>query len=286
MKQRALGTTGLFVSEIALGAGPLGDEAALDDAAAVRLIHEALALGITLVDTAPSYGRSEARIGAALRGRRDRVIVSTKLGYDVPGVPDWTAACITGGVDLALARLGTEWIDIAHLHACGDDVLARGEVIDALDAAVRAGKVRVAAYSGDNEALERAIASGRFGVVQCSLSIADQVAIDLPFAGLGVLAKRSLANAVWRHASRPAAPDRAAYWDRLREMRLPPPGEDPAAFALRFVLAQPCVSAALVGTTSIANLRAAVAAAERGPLDDAAVNDVRRRFVAGWRGVI
>jgi len=69
MKRRALGNTGLVVSEVGLGAGPLGGDE-LDDAAAVQLIHGALDLGITLVDTAPSYGRSEVRLGVALRGRR------------------------------------------------------------------------------------------------------------------------------------------------------------------------------------------------------------------------
>jgi aryl-alcohol dehydrogenase-like predicted oxidoreductase len=294
MKQRALGSTGMSVSEVGLGAGPLGDERALDDASAVRLIHAALDLGITLVDTAPSYGRSEARIGIALRGRRDRVIVSTKLGYGVPGVPDWTGPCITGGIDLALERLDTDRIDVAHLHSCGEDVLARGDVIDALDAAVRAGKVRVAAYSGDGAPLEHALASGRFGVVQCSMSIADQRALEHSVAragaaGVGVLAKRALANGVWRDATRPSAPDRATYFDRLLAMQLPPLGVDRADYALRFVLAQPDVSAALVGTTSLANLRAAAAAAERGPLEAAAVAHARAQFErcdAGWHGVV
>src|SRR5688572_29006708 len=106
MRTRALGTTGLVVSELALGAGPLGDPA-LDDGAVERLIHGALELGITLIDTAPSYGVSEQRIGAALRGRRDRAIVSTKLGYGVPGIADWTGAVITAGIERALERLAT-----------------------------------------------------------------------------------------------------------------------------------------------------------------------------------
>ena len=64
MQTRRLGATGLTVSEVGLGAGPLGDPA-LDDADAERLVRAAVDLGVTLIDTAPSYGRSEARIGAA-----------------------------------------------------------------------------------------------------------------------------------------------------------------------------------------------------------------------------
>jgi aryl-alcohol dehydrogenase-like predicted oxidoreductase len=291
MNTRRLGNTGLVVSELALGAGPLGGDE-LDDAAAERLVLGALELGITLIDTAPSYGRSEQRIGAALRGRRDQIVVSTKLGYGVPGVADWTGPCITGGIDAALARLSTDRIDIAHFHSCPVDVLARGEVLEALERAVAAGKVRIAAYSGDNEALRWAIESGRFGVVQCSVNLADQRALDAAIpqavrAGIGVLAKRPLANAAWRERDQPAAPDRAAYWHRLRTMELPPPGAVPAEHALRFVLAQP-VSSVLVGTTSLAHLAAAVETAARGPDLEAAehARAAFRRCDQGWDGII
>ena len=287
MRTRPLGETGLHVSEIGLGAGPLGGDD-LDDARAIELVVGAIDRGVTLIDTAPSYGRSEVRIGLALRGRRERVVLSTKLGYGVPGVPDWTGPCITAGVDAALARMGTDRIDIAHLHSCPLDVLARGEVLDALEAAVRAGKVRVAAYSGDNDPLEWAVTSGRFGVVQCSVSAADQRALDrvIPAAGtrgVGVLAKRPLANGVWREVERPDAPDRAMYWDRLRAMGV----KLGAAEALGFVIAQPGVAAALVGTTSLAHLQAMIDVAET--IDRAGVEQIRAAFQrcdAAWDGVI
>ena len=287
MRTRPLGETGLHVSEIGLGAGPLGGDD-LDDARAIALVAGAIDRGVTLIDTAPSYGRSEVRIGLALRGRRERVVLSTKLGYGVPGVPDWTGPCITAGVDAALARMGTDRIDIAHLHSCPLDVLVRGEVLDALEAAVRAGKVRVAAYSGDNDPLEWAVTSGRFGVVQCSVSAADQRALDraIPAAGtrgVGVLAKRPLANGVWREVERPDAPDRAMYWDRLRAMGV----TLGAAEALGFVIAQPGVAAALVGTTSLAHLQAMIDVAETS--DRADVEQIRAAFQrcdAAWDGVI
>jgi len=158
-------------------------------------------------------------------------------------------------------------------------VLARGDVMAALDDAVRAGKVRVAAYSGDNAPLAWAVESGRFGVVQCSVSVVDQRALDkaIPNAtarGVGVLAKRALANGVWREASRPESPDRATYWDRLQAMQLSLTAEQ----AIAFVKAQP-VSAILVGTTNLEHLRAlADITADAG--------DYRARFDPAWDGVI
>jgi aryl-alcohol dehydrogenase-like predicted oxidoreductase len=284
MRTRPFGATGLAVSELGLGAGPLGDPSVLDDAAAERLVHAALELGITLIDTAPSYGRSEQRIGHALRGRRDRVVLSTKLGYGVPGVPDWTGPCITAGIELALERLATTWLDIAHFHSCPLDVLQRSDILDALAAAQRSGKVRVAAYSGDNAPLLWAIESGLFGGVQCSVNVADQRALDraLPLAaarGLGVLAKRPLANGAWREPVRPDSPDRAAYWDRLHAMGISLTAER----ALGFVLAQP-TSSILVGTTRIDHLRA-MAETSTDPAADQ-LRELFRRHDRSWDGII
>ena len=86
--------------------------------------------------------------------RRDEFVLSTKVGYGIPGYDDWTGPVIAAGVDAALGRLRTDRIDVVHLHSCPLDVLERGEVVAALQATVTAGKVRVAAYSGDNAPLK------------------------------------------------------------------------------------------------------------------------------------
>jgi aryl-alcohol dehydrogenase-like predicted oxidoreductase len=305
MEIRSFGATGLRVSAVGFGAGSIGDEAT-SEAEVDRLLGAALDAGVTLVDTARSYGLSEERLGRLLDGRRDRVILSTKVGYDIPDIPDWTGPCIEAGVDAALRRLRTDWIDVVHLHSCGLDVLQRGEVVDALHRAVASGKVRVAAYSGENEALQWAVDSGAFGSIQCSVSVVDQTVLDGAVAqasakGLGVLAKRALGNAPWRFETRPEAEDVAEAWQRFRALcgelgASPDPGPTAAPgqtswteLFTRFTGYAPGVDALLVGTRSAAHLLAAVEAVARGPLEAKQVASLRDAFVrcgTGWRGRI
>ncbi len=289
--KRPLGATGLTVSAVGLGCGRIGGPE-IDDAGVDRLLGAALDAGVTLLDTARSYGLSEERLGRALARRRGRVVLSTKLGYGVPGVPDWTGASVEAGVDAALGRLATDRLDIVHLHSCPLDVLERGDVVEALVRAVKAGKVRVAAYSGEGDALSWAVRSGVFGAVQCSVSIIDQAVLagavsEARGRSVGVMAKRALGNAPWRFDERPTEPDMAEAWDRFRALDLDA-GELawPELFA-RFAAFAPGVSSVLVGTSSVEHLLAAVAAVQQGPLGPARVAAARRAFAqvgASWSG--
>jgi aryl-alcohol dehydrogenase-like predicted oxidoreductase len=249
---------------IALGAGHLGGD--IDERRVVRLLDRALELGINLVDTARSYGASEERIGRWLSGRRERVLISTKVGYGVEGCQDWTGPCIAQGIDRALGLLRTDRIDLVHLHSCPVEILERDEVVGALLAAVDAGKVRAAAYSGDGAALERALEMKTFTALQATLNLCDRanapVMLRAKSRGVGVIAKRPLANAPWRFASRPEAHDLSVYYDRWQTMRVAEPMET----AVRFAAHHPAVDTILIGTTSEAHLEAAIAALERGPL--------------------
>lgn len=293
LPSRPLGHTGLTVSVLGLGAGRIG-ESGTTDADVDRLLGTALELGVTLVDTARSYGASEERLGRALQGRRGAVVLSTKLGYGVPGVPDWTGPAVEAGVDGALQRLRTEIIDVVHLHSCPREILERGEVVDALLRTVRAGKVRVAAYSGENDALDWAVCSGAFGVVQCSVSIVDQgvLAGAVPAAaerGTGVLAKRPLGNAPWRFDRRPDAPDVADAWDRFGALGLEQGGLPWDALATRFSAFAPGVTAILLGTASPDHLVAAARAIAAGPLPPpvlTAIHAAHARVGSGWAGRI
>jgi aryl-alcohol dehydrogenase-like predicted oxidoreductase len=291
--RREFGATGLEVSAVGLGAGHIGDPAMSEEGVAA-LLGGAVDAGVTLFDTARSYGESEARLGRHLRHRRAEIVLSTKVGYGVAGHQDWTGACVTRGIDEALARLCTDYLDLVHLHSCPRAVLERGEVVQALVAAVTAGKVRVAGYSGDNDDLAYAVECGAFGAVQTSVSMVDpwsarELVPRAARAGIGIIAKRPLGNAPWRFAAAPAAPDLAEYWHRWRALGLALPGDDVAAVALRYTIFHPGVDCAIVGTGRVQHLTAALQAVERGPLEpyqreliDVAIT----RCAAGWSGVV
>lgn len=304
MFSHAFGATGLTVSALGFGAGQIGG-LDLDEGAAGALLNAALDLGITFVDTARGYGASEDRIGRHLSHRRDGFVLATKGGYGVDGVEDWTPACITQGVDAALRRLRTDRIDVFFLHSCPREVLQRPGLIEALEAAVQAGKVRVPGYSGENEDLAWAVESGRFGAIECSVNLFDQASLGGPVAeaarrGLGVVAKRPLGNAPWRFTDRPAGDYGEAYWERMQAMNLgplalglgagrPADGLGWDALALRFAAFAPGVSTAIAGTGRAENLRRNAAIIADGPLPPATEAAVRAAFAAhgaGWRGEV
>ncbi|HYF64767.1 MAG TPA: aldo/keto reductase [Herpetosiphonaceae bacterium] len=282
MERRAFGSSGLEVSVLGLGAGQVGDGGLAEDDAA-RLLHAALDAGITLIDTARGYGLSEERIGRHLAGRRHEFVLSTKVGYDIPGHADWTGPAVTAGIERALRTLQTDHLDIVHLHSCDLDVLRRGEVIEALEAARAAGKIRVAAYSGENEELAWAVDSGRFGSLQTSINICDQRDIGtlLPRAaqrGMGVIAKRPVANAPWRFAERPVGDYAEEYWLRLQAMGLRPGPFEWQELALRFTAFTPGVHSCIVGTANLDHLRRNIELVGRGPLPADTVAEIRAAF--------
>ena len=198
------------------------------------------------------------------------MLLVTKVGYDVEGAQDWTADAVTGGIERALGLLRTDVLDVVLLHSCGREVLQRGEVIEALHAARDAGKVRVAGYSGENEDLDWAVRSGHFGAVETSVNLLDRwslthVLADAAAAGLGVIAKRPIANAPWRFARRPVGEYAEAYWERLQALGTAPADGDWLQAFVRFSAHAPGVSTAIVGTASAGHLGAAVDAVARGP---------------------
>lgn len=296
MPWREFGRSGLRVSALGFGAMHINDHRISEDEAG-RLLNEVLDLGINLIDTARGYGLSEARIGRHLAHRRTDFVLSTKVGYGVDGLPDWTYDCIVAGVERALGLMRCEMIDIVHLHSCPLPVLQQGEVIRALDHCRRAGKLRVAAYSGDNAELDFALGCEVFGAVQTSISVCDQVNLDqrLPLAhsrGLGVIAKRPVAGAVWRHGQRPDDFAEGQYWDRWQAMGLQQAlGEcaDWMNLALRFAAHAPGVGSAIVGTGKLAHLKGNLAAVAQGPLpaeQQAILREHFGRHQQGWAGLI
>lgn len=153
MEHRRLGASGLQVPVLSLGAGTFGGRGPLfgawgdtDVARARELVDLCLDAGVTMFDTADVYsdGASEEVLGAAIKGRRDRVILSTKAGLPVGDGPNDAGSSrsrLVKACEDALRRLGTDHIDLFQLHAF-DAGTPVEEVLDALHGLVRAGKVR------------------------------------------------------------------------------------------------------------------------------------------------
>ena len=140
-----LGRSGLVVSTVGLGTNNFGFK--IDPAASRAVVDAALDEGITLFDTADSYGASEKVLGEALEGRRDRVVLATKFGSDVRGAngPDFGARgsrrYIRRAVERSLRRLRTDWIDLYQLHF-PDRGTPIAETLAALTELVHEGKIR------------------------------------------------------------------------------------------------------------------------------------------------
>lgn len=294
METRPYGHTGIRVPVLGYGAMQAGDPG-LPESDAARVLNAALDLGLTLLDTARSYGLSEERIGRHLAHRRDEFVLSTKVGYGVDGVADWTYDCVLAGVDQARHRLRTDVIDIVHLHSCGLDTLRAGAVTAALARCVEQGKVRVAAYSGDDEPLRHAIAGGGFGGVQASVNICDQHAVaafaEARARGLGTIGKRPFAGRPWASQSGPADAVHAEYHRRFevlsRAIQVQPAEWD--GIALRFAAYEPGVDCVIVGSTDARHLERDAAVVAAGPPGPALQSRLREAFgVAGrhWRGLV
>ncbi|WP_416798215.1 aldo/keto reductase [Ciceribacter azotifigens] len=158
MDYRFLGRSGLKVPALSFGAGTFGGSGPLfgawgntDDKEARRLVDICLEAGVNLFDTADVYsaGASETVLGAALKGRRDQALISTKTGLPMSEGPNDAGTSrfrLIRAVEDALKRLDTDYIDILQLHAF-DAATPVEEVLSTLDTLVRAGKVRYVGVS-------------------------------------------------------------------------------------------------------------------------------------------
>jgi len=252
---RPLGATGLRVSPLGLGTVKFGRNQGVkypqpfdlpSDREALALLDLAWDLGINLLDTAPAYGQSEARLGRLLRQcRRDWVIV-TKVGEDFnDGVSrfDFSAAATRASVERSLRRLGVETLDAVLIHSSGDDlaILEQQAVLPTLRDLQQAGRVRAIGMSS------KTVAGGLRAVECADLVMATynpHQREELPViraahrAGKGILIKKGLLSGHWDQAD-----------------------SDPVCAALRLIYAEPGVSSLVIGTLNPAHLQANVAAA-------------------------
>jgi aryl-alcohol dehydrogenase-like predicted oxidoreductase len=322
VEQRALGRTGLTVSALGFGAGAVGGlmvrGTRAEREAAVR---RAIELGVTLFDTAPSYGdgRSEQQLGVALRGVDEGILLSTKVEVSHDDLDD-IAGAIRRSVQASLRRLGRDSVDLLQLH----NAIQRGrrlgslELSDVLDDVVPAlldlrdaGTIRMLGFTaaGDTEVLHAAVASEAFDTIQMFVSLLNpSAAYDIPqhfpahdFNGLlaearkrgvGVLAIRVLASGALG-AEGPRHPNAGDPWplftsgDFARDLRnarwlAAELGVELPDAALRFVAGLDGISTVLVGISSIEQLEQAAASIERGPLPEPTVAELK----PAWAGLV
>ena len=146
MKYRTLGRTGIKVSSYALGAMMFGAVGNPDHDDSIRIIHKALDAGINFIDTADAYshGESEEIVAKALKGRRDGIVLATKLGLPMADDPNQRGASrrwIMTEVENSLRRLQTDYIDLYQIHRPDPDTNVE-ETLSALTDLIRSGKVR------------------------------------------------------------------------------------------------------------------------------------------------
>jgi len=285
METRQFGKTDMRVSVLGFGGAEIGFEKA--DAATVKsLLDDALDAGLNVIDTAECYLASEELIGKAVAGRRDQFYLFTKCGHpQTPGVADWRPESLLTSIERSLKRLRTDRVDLVHLHSCSESELRKGDVIGALETARKKGYTRYIGYSGDSVAARYAVDCGAFDSLQTSVSIADQQSIELtiPLAkqrGMGVIAKRPIANAAWRYESLPEVDYHREYWRRLQKLDYDflRDQDHAAANALRFTLSVSGVCTAIVGTKNPARWRQNAALAAAGLLAPDQFDAIRRRW--------
>jgi aryl-alcohol dehydrogenase-like predicted oxidoreductase len=291
VNRRALGRTGLEVSEIGYGAWGIGGSMWLgaDDQESLRALHRAADLGLNFIDTALGYGNghSEELVGKVAREREERIVVATKIPpkngrWPAPaGVdPDdaFPADHIRECTERSLRNLGLDTIDLQQFHVWSDEWTGRGSWLEGIEALKAEGKIRAFGVSINDHQPANAlklIESGAVDCVQVIYNVFDQSPEDelLPACaehGVGVLARvpfdeGALTGAIGPDTKFPEGDFRNRYFrdDRRQQVAdhvqaiLEGLGIDRgelAETALRYVLSHSAVSSVIPGMRSVRNV--------------------------------
>lgn len=295
MRYATLGQTGLDVSIIGFGGATLGEEyGPLDAATGRRAVDAAIDHGINYFDVSPYYGRTlaEERLGEALRGKRQKVILETKVGRYGRAYPegfDFSASRVMRSVEESLRRLRTDVIDVFLAHDIEFESRSRilGETLPALRKLKEQGKIRafgITAYP--LELLGQVAEEGEVEVVlsYCHYDLMNTrlARVLAPLArdlGIGLVNASPLHMGVLTQAGPPAwhpAPPDVQVAARECVEFCSSRGLDIADLALGFALSSDLVASTLVGMRTEAEVLANVRTLENPP-DSALVAEVRRR---------
>ncbi len=302
MRYRQLGKTDLRLSELSLGTVALGMPYGVgagargadgmpppSDREAIALVHHAIDCGVNFFDTARAYGRSEEVLGRALRGRRHKALVATKVtcqdGDGVALTGRESAERMAKSLHMSLRLLGADYVDLLLLHSASTDLLKNSDAIAELKRFQADGKARYIGASTYGTAAPRlAIAQG-VDALQVAFNILDQRLADEVFAcaqaaGVGLIARSVFLKGALspRAAFLPArlGPLKAQSSAVKRAAAALSPPLTREAAALKFVLAHEAIATALVGVRDIAELEASLAAARAPHWSEATLDQFRR----------
>lgn len=263
MEYRKLGRTDLNLSVIGFGGAALGDVFGdIDPSEGLRAVHKAVDSGITFFDVSPYYGitLAETRLGTALAGRRDQVVLATKCGRYGFADFDFSAKRVTASIDESLQRLQTDYIDLFLVHDVefGDVQLIIDETVPALRRLQEQGKARYIGITGYPPKVLRRIAEAvpvDAILTYCHYNLMNTLMDDIltGFAqesGIGLINASGLqmgmlteqGPAKW-HPAPPALRDAAKKAAEYCKAQ----GENVSEVALRFCLAHPSVASTLIG---------------------------------------
>ena len=266
MEYRQLGETGLRISILGFGASPLGNAfRETDPVEGKAAVHLAVERGINFFDVSPYYGLTlaETRLGEALEGRREKVVLPTKCGRYGADEFDFSAARITAGLENSLKRLRTDYVDLLQAHDVefGDVQQVVEETVPAMRKLQEQGKARyigITGYSLKNlmEIAGQVKVDSILSYCRYNLLITDMEAKLVPFAkkrGVGVINASPLHMGIitergapeW-HPAPQAVRDAGQRVVAVCKAR----GVDASEVALRFCLDQPDVASTLVGLSS------------------------------------
>jgi aryl-alcohol dehydrogenase-like predicted oxidoreductase len=298
MTKRQLGKTGLQTAPLTLGTMTFGSQ--LDESAARTVVDLCLERGIHFIDTANAYnaGQSEAMLGRILTGRRDRVILASKVGIKVGDSPEdqgLSPAAIRKQIDGSLKRLQTDYLDVYYLHQ-PDYATPLAQSLAAMDELVRAGKVRVVAVSNyaswqvcQMQWLAEKNGWQPIAMVQPMYNLlARRIEQELlPCCrefGLAVVPYNPLAGGLLSGKHQPAAPIagtrfermplyRDRYWhsenfaavERLKQIA-EQADRSLVELAIGWVIQQPAITSAILGVSRIEHLESALATLDKPPL--------------------